>query len=281
MGTYSHVEVVYNQPKYLQAVLYISNDYLGNGDFGGVISNAFTGSPEEGVSIALRANINQTSGDVLATTQTSANGSYYFSGVPAGQYTLELSKTGVITNYTSAICIGNQSTPNQNGTISPEIDASEIRIILTWGAIPTDLDSHLTGPAGSTDRFHVYYGNSTYGGINLDVDDVSSYGPETITIPEVTGGLYRYYVHDYSNRNSTSSTGLAQSGARVVVFYGNSIVGTYDVPNVPGTLWAVFEVDNYEIIPTNIMTYESSPSAITKSTKSIIESDFFMDLPEK
>ena len=38
---------------------------------------------------------------------------------------------------------------------------------------------------------------------NLDVDDISSYGPETITILENIYGTYTYAVHNYSNRRAS------------------------------------------------------------------------------
>ena len=50
--------------------------------------------------------------------------------------------------------------------------------------------------------------------VNLDIDDRESYGPETITIEtyDVTK-TYLLYVHDYTNRDSSSSVSI--SGATV------------------------------------------------------------------
>lgn len=95
-----------------------------------------------------------------------------------------------------------------------------MRVTLTWGANPRDLDSHLMGPTvpngtASHERFRIYFGNrrQTVNGvtIDLDVDDVSSYGPEVITVPSFPHpGVYRYAVHHW-----TGSGTIYQSPTRV------------------------------------------------------------------
>lgn len=151
------------------------------------------------------------------------------------------------------------------------VEALPVSVVLTWGEQPWDLDAHLTGPTASpATRFHVWYGNR---GLltgppfaALDVDDVSSFGPETITIRSVLGGTYRYSVHDYTDRALQPSNALANSGAKVEVYRGANLVATFDVPNVPGTLWTVFEMNGPIITPVNSMTYESNPSLIQSAT---------------
>ena len=92
------------------------------------------------------------------------------------------------------------------------IGESSAIVKLTWGANPSDLDTHLTGPQEETDtRFRVYYANQdeTIGNvtINLDVDDTSSYGPEVLTIPSfVLPGRYRYSVYHYSGSGTIFSS---------------------------------------------------------------------------
>lgn len=92
------------------------------------------------------------------------------------------------------------------------IGESSAIVKLTWGANPSDLDTHLTGPQEDTDiRFRVYYANQdeTIGNvtINLDVDDTSSYGPEVLTIPSfVLPGRYRYSVYHYSGSGTIFSS---------------------------------------------------------------------------
>jgi uncharacterized protein YfaP (DUF2135 family) len=73
----------------------------------------------------------------------------------------------------------------------------------------------------------------------LDVDDTSSYGPETITVSSVEDGTYRYFVHNWS-RNSSSE--LSNSGATVKVYFGSSSEAAYTfyVPQGYGYYWNVF-----------------------------------------
>lgn len=95
-----------------------------------------------------------------------------------------------------------------------------LTIKLTWGNAPSDLDSHLVGPAGS--GIHVYYPDGSRGSLvnfpfsNLDVDDRDSNGPEVITIFDFpTPGIYRYSVHNYSRFATGSPSGITASPARV------------------------------------------------------------------
>lgn len=85
------------------------------------------------------------------------------------------------------------------------LDEVFTKIKLNWGATPADLDSHLWGPTAiEGEQFHIYFGSDT-ATVNdivmfLDVDDITSYGPEVISIPEFPlPGTYTYKVHNYSN----------------------------------------------------------------------------------
>ncbi len=108
------------------------------------------------------------------------------------------------------------------------------RVVLSWGASPSDLDSHLMGPG-----FHLYYSRSNVGSAVLDVDDTSGFGPETITIQSWGSGLYRYYIHNFSGGYS----GLANSGAVVQLYRGGQDVRVFQVPQGEGIYWHVFDLD--------------------------------------
>ena len=166
-----------------------------------------------------------------------------------------------------------------------------IRIVLRWGAVPNDLDSHLTGPNSTGNvRFHEYYSSrnfyedNTYNSTNsllaadLDYDDTSAFGPEITTIHLLTPGDYYFYVHNYSNKGNNSSTALASSNASVKIYQGMSnTVITYDGGNsasfnVPlnkiGNTWTVCKitVDNSgnvsSITPINTISNHSDSSTI-------------------
>jgi hypothetical protein len=108
--------------------------------------------------------------------------------------------------------VGIQSRTFSIDTFDTDITLSECvvlneaftKIKLNWGLMPTDLDSHLWGPSSTNgEQFHIYFGNEQVI-VNdvvmfLDVDDVTSYGPEVISIPEFAlPGTYSYKVHNYS-----------------------------------------------------------------------------------
>ncbi|MFL9507306.1 tetratricopeptide repeat protein [Acinetobacter baumannii] len=114
-----------------------------------------------------------------------------------------------------------------------------MRIVLTWGETPLDLDSHLNYA-----NQHIYWSNKVGRQANLDVDDRDSYGPETITIDQrLSDQYYVYSVHDFSNRDEPDSNGLAHSQAKIMVYTGESLIRSYEVPtNKIGNLWAVFRI---------------------------------------
>jgi pimeloyl-ACP methyl ester carboxylesterase len=288
--TINNVEVRKNETTHLQRVLYIDKDYDSPADASGQIKDAITGGGVDGAELDLRQGINATSGTVIASTATDSGGYYSFSSLNAGYYTAEVSEPGYTSSSFTITVVGGQANDNQNASITPILPEGQWRIVLTWGATPSDLDSHLTGPAvpgdpqpdpryPSSDRFHVFwpsptvYGNPynrrdyTYNGTtyaHLDVDDITSYGPETITLYQLTGGdgVYRYSVHNYSDKDSTDSRSLADSGAQVRVYKGSTLERTFNVPNEEGTLWTVFVLDFSQtdpIVPVNTMSYEATP----------------------
>lgn len=128
--------------------------------------------------------------------------------------------------------------------------AASAKIILTWGVTPNDLDSHLTGPdpaVSPTARFHIFYrqkgiyNSAPYAA--LDVDDISSFGPEITTITRFYPGTYRYSVHHFEG-----SGDIHTSPARVELrLNGRTTIFT---PPSPGstaiglnTVWQVFELE--------------------------------------
>ena len=85
-----------------------------------------------------------------------------------------------------------------------------IRASLTWGEQP-DVDLHVFEPNGS----HVYYRNLVGQDGQLDVDDVSGWGPENYVVAcnDVNAGTYEIGVNYYSGR--------APEVAKVALFLGD------------------------------------------------------------
>lgn len=265
----SDQQVGRDEIKYTEHMLLMDDRQTGTGTAGGTVSNALNGRGVSGAQIRLRTNWNNTSGPYIDgfETVTNSSGRYTVTDVPVGYYTVEASMDGYVTGYSNIIVLSENARTDFDFTITPELADDEIRIVLTWGATPSDLDSHLIGrtPGGGT--FNVYYGDKVYryNGVemaNLDVDDTSSYGPETITILGDIHGVYTYAVHNYSNRSSTSSTALSYSGAVVRVFMGSYQIGEYHVPtDQVGVYWTVFQIDSAgRIMPVNTLS-NTKPSA--------------------
>lgn len=114
-----------------------------------------------------------------------------------------------------------------------------MRVVLTWGQTPADLDSHLAYPDN-----HIYFEAQQGLNANLDVDDTDSFGPETVTLEKKRfGETYVYAVHDFSNRENPQASALSSSQAKVFVYVGQSLVRTYYVPqHQVGNLWTVFRI---------------------------------------
>ena len=238
----------------------LSSDMSGVNTVAGVAKNATTGLGIEGVTVNVRANWNNQPGDVIATTTTDADGSYSFS-LERGYYTLEFARDGFVStfvNVASSNAIG-----ACEGVLSPtstsEVTSTEFRIVLTWGETPRDLDSHLVGLDDANSVFHIAYYNKverdTDGNViaSLDVDDVSSYGPETVTIVNArTDATYYYSVKDFTDRYDATSTKMSESGANVKVYQGSVLVKEYNVPlNQAGTIWNVFKIENGSVVDIN------------------------------
>ena len=133
--------------------------------------------------------------------------------------------------------------------ISPELAAGSARIVLEWGAEPQDLDSYLIGDSDDGGSVFVSYYRKTAssGGetlAELDVDDTNGYGPETITLYDLTG-VYTFHVVDFL------ATGTFQEyGATVKVYLpGQSQpeVITMDPNAGVNIVWEVFELDHGEL----------------------------------
>lgn len=124
--------------------------------------------------------------------------------------------------------------------ISPVMDGLDgMRVVLSWGARPRDLDSHIVYPDN-----HIYFEAKEGRDAHLDVDDTDRFGPETITLSKKRfGETYVYAVRDYSHYTEPASSALSQSQAKVFVYIGQSLVRTYYVPqNQVGNLWTVFRI---------------------------------------
>ncbi len=233
----------------------------------GIVLNAVDGRYVEGATVSLLDGYDNVSGDSSDAedgrhTFTGNDGSFSMEdGIHAGYYTVEVSKDNYSTYHRNETIKPGEN--EFNIAISPSIQVwNEYRIVLTWGERPRDLDSHLI--CNGNDNFHVYFGNkdSNDGNASLDIDDVTSYGPETTTVKVQAGNSYIYAVHNYSDKGASEaqeeSWNLAHSQARVVVYDGEGVIFDGSVPtDKKGVTWEVFRIENGQLVVTNQVSFQN------------------------
>lgn len=193
--------------------------------------------------------VDATNTPVIGAT-VSTDGINYSSAVSTttdinGNFTLPL-KTGTTAIVQASKDIRVSNSVTADGTVSNNnptclVLSGVLAVRLTWGLNPHDLDSHTLGPAGS----HVYYidkGSLTASPyIALDVDDVTSYGPEVTTVTKLAkSSTYRFYVHNYSNTFAPGQTG---SPAKVELIIAG-VPRVFAPPSGEGSngYWHVFDL---------------------------------------
>ena len=225
---------------------------------------------------------------------TNASGNYSILVKPSSTVLLSArnntgtSQTLIQSSGATSACTG----ATANLVINSTTTGGSARVKLTWGANPSDLDSHLTGPIlGSLSRFHVYY--AAKGTLNaspyaeLDVDDTTSFGPEVVTVSKFIPGVYRYSVHHYSGSGT-----IFTSPARVELnLNGATTVFTPPTPSVVlgvNSVWQVFELNvdaSGNITVSRLNNYTSSSSfgvtGATSGNGSYEEYLFFSNMPSK
>jgi hypothetical protein len=140
-------------------------------------------------------------------------------------------------------------------SVSPLLDVKFLRVVLDWDSSPSDLDAHLVKQGA----FHLSFRNmrtAQDGSGQLDHDATNGYGPETITLKEVSAtNSYSFFVHDYSDGNNPSTRNLARSKATVKVFGDGRLLNIFEVPrNAMGNYWQVFRIANGGIVEVNKVT---------------------------
>lgn len=236
--------------------------------FWGTVVDAVTRAPLKAKIVIINSN-----GEIVGKDQayySLDNGVFVLPKLPAGKYTRLIIKDGYIT-VSEKFSVNYTNTLNEHINIgviplSKNIGNDTYRIVLHWTSEPRDLDSHLVATTSTGDKYHVWFGNITPSPAyaNLDRDDTDYEGPETITITNIKSlRNVRYAIHDYTNRDKSFSTILSNSGARIVIYKGNSStpIAQFNVPiGQHGTEWDVFAIDAVgNIIPINRMVYCNNP----------------------
>ena len=133
-----------------------------------------------------------------------------------------------------------------------------VQFTLTWGENPSDLDSHIWTPSIEGASHHIFYANrgvvASTPFVDLDVDDVTSYGPEHVTVWTANPGTYVYAVYHYSG-----SGDITTSEAVVDILRPDGSVQQFSVPSGSASAnwwWHVCTVDGDSgvITPVNIIS---------------------------
>ena len=178
------------------------------------------------------------------STYSDSDGFYSFD-LPSGDRTIGFSIDDYIFSDIAVTVIADDTVwVSENETIgNPVLTGEGLRFILTWGDIPYDLDSYLETPSAEI----VSYYDPVAVGANLDHDDTSSFGPETITITDQASGIYKYYVNQYSSDGS-----LSTSSAVVKIYNASGLLKTYNVPaSGTGEYWNVCTINGSTITAVN------------------------------
>lgn len=215
----------------------------------GVIVNAVTGQGLPGAALKFKPDDRNTEEEEVTTDRSGSFGAE----LEPGKYEVEVSCNGFITDSFELEVEAAKPVSGINFPLSPTLASGEIRIVLTWNAYPSDLDSHLSGTSATGKGIDIYYGrrDASDGSqpiASLDVDETSGFGPETTTI--YMDGDYRFWVEDFTHTGD-----MGNSGAQVKVYTGNGgAPQVFDVPSGSGNTWDVFTIKNGEIHPTNTIS---------------------------
>ena len=255
---------IYNNPIiYLLPESYSQKE----GQVKGKIYDATTGEGTQGIVLKFRKGFNRYWGEeetVVEQTESNTDGSYITSEdakLMAGYYCVEVidPTSQYIDTFVNVIVVS--GIPIEQDVYLSDykcMEDSTMRIVLSWGNNPSDLDAHIIMDFDSKLR-HVYFGNkkevvTRYENgkqidrtiIKLDRDDVDSYGPETITVDlDLVDMKFEYYVNNYSHGSDDE---LSKSKAMVQIYKGQYLVSTIKIPDKQtGYKWNVFDYDGENI----------------------------------
>ena len=243
------------------------------GEITGTVTDASTGLPLAGAFVTIvGANL---------TASTAADGTFTFLCAPAGAQQLSTQMTGYGTR-TDNVTVPSAGTVDVAIALNPVSSCAsvgEVKIVLTWGDTPSDLDSHLSGPdietPGGT-RFHLaYYSTDPVSYASLDVDDTSSFGPETVTVGRVAAGFvagdYHYWIDNFSRSPEyTGSNGivtLSQCDANLTPVQLQQFAVASATGDPTLDLWHVFD---FSVTSTGALTVTSVQTIVEGNSQTVL-----------
>lgn len=246
-----------------RGVLMGENGPIGPYMISGTVTDATTGDPLDSSFVTVTAQLE--AGIVNRTAISDATGQYQIDSLPMGEFEVAAGKAGYVSLARDVTVpgIGADSANTANFVLSPGLGDGEFRFVLSWGVAPRDLDAHVI-----TGVTHVYFGSrgslTAEPYIFLDVDDLVSYGPETITIMRFSDTV-RYFVHQWSTDGA-----LTTSEAHIDVYSGAARIGIFEVPTVgSGRYWYVCDLlpDGSLLVHDTIVTYTPGTAPLSFGPK--------------
>ncbi|MFA0479813.1 tandem-95 repeat protein [Vibrio splendidus] len=224
----------------------------------GTVLDAETGNPIAGADVTLTDNAGHS-----YTAETDQSGNYSVSGPVVDQGTVTIEQEGSITS--SFLVPAGEDTNGGVTAISEVLEETDMRIVVTWGDSPRDMDNHLWlyDTENGNELDHIYYRDMSHdlgegNVVQQDVDDTNGGGPETITIPNYQDADMHYSVHNYTSR-SWDVEGVED--VQVQVFVGDTLVETFSpdlADNPSGDHWHVFDIVNGVIVPSQDVGSENA-----------------------
>jgi hypothetical protein len=212
----------------------------------GLVTSAVSGERLFGADVTITGPENH-------STTSGTDGGYVFYDLPKGVYAMSATFNGYNSMSRTVTLVDSMATVNF--VLNPIVLAGQYRIVLTWGAVPRDLDAHLWTQIDGL-QFEVCFSDTgsqdSLPFIKLDHDSMGGYGPETITIYDLRDTC-RYAVRNYSN-----DTNITVSQAHVDVYSSAGLIANYSIPTSgSGRWWYVLDINpNGTIVTHNVITEE-------------------------
>ncbi|RPH31718.1 MAG: hypothetical protein EHM93_12280 [Bacteroidales bacterium] len=184
----------------------------------------------------------------VGSYSTDSEGSVIFPRQPDGPLKAVFKKTGYISALIEIDVVVETILRNRY-FVSTVMDIDQFRVALSWDQQPEDIDAHLV----KSNAYHISFRNTRVlndGTGQLDRDDMDGYGPETITISQLSPeSEYTYFIYNYSAKVSRSAPPLSSSKATVWVYGNNKLLNTFHMPtNLKGDTWQVFKVVQGQVV---------------------------------
>ena len=188
-----------------------------------------------GATIKFRYGINNRDGETCLTGVLGDAGEI-MPALRSGNYTIEISKDGYETCYTS-FTVKQDKTAFVAYAVK-ELKENSVKCVLSYETTPLDIDI----------KAFDTYGRNMFKSVN---DSVGITTAETIALNDIDSGTYIFYCSNYTDIASSDmmSYRLSQSGAKMYIYTDEGLQTIIPVPaGHAGIVWRPFEIRNHKII---------------------------------